>query len=96
MRPSFQPARCQRTASSDADLRIGLLLIAVAGVLAPIALFRAGVPWAWTGVVFAAGLVFVLPQFFTPPATRTAHGVLFGVGCILVAFAVTRIRSRTR
>lgn len=68
----------------------------MAGVLAPIALFRAGVPWAWTGVVFAAGLVFVLPQFFTPPATRTAHGVLFGVGCILVAFAVTRIRSRTR
>lgn len=75
---------------------VGLLLIAAAGVLASIALFRAGMPWAWTGVVFAAGLVLVLPQFFTPPAMRTAHGALFGVGCLLVAFAVTRLRSRTR
>lgn len=75
---------------------VGLLLIAAAGVLASIALFRAGLPWAWTGVVFATGLVLVLPQFFTPPAMRTAHGVLFGVGCLLVAFAVARLRSRTR
>lgn len=75
---------------------VGLLLIAAAGVLASIALFRAGLPWAWTGVVFATGLVLVLPQFFTPPAMRTAHGVLFGVGCLLVAFAVTRLRTRTR
>ncbi|WP_448005772.1 hypothetical protein [Agromyces bauzanensis] len=75
---------------------VGLLLVAAAGVLAAIALFRARVPWAWTGVVFAAGLVLVLPQFFTPPAMRTAHGVLFGVGCLLVAFAVTRLRTRTR
>lgn len=75
---------------------VGLLLIGAAGVLVSIAMFRAGMPLAWTGVVFAAGLVLVLPQFFTPPAMRTAHGVLFGVGCLLVAFAVTRLRSRTR
>lgn len=75
---------------------VGLLLVAVAGVLASLALFRARMPWAWTGVVFAAGLVLVLPQFFTTPAMRTAHGVLFGVGCLRVAFAVTRIRARTR
>jgi len=75
---------------------VGLLFVAAAGVLAAVALFRAGTPWAWTGVVFAAGLVLVLPQFFTPPAMRTAHGVLFGVGCLLVAVAVTRLRARNR
>lgn len=75
---------------------VGLLLIAAAGVLTSIALFRAGMPWAWTGVVFAAGLVLVLPQFFTPPVMRTAHGLLFGVGCLLVALTVIRLRSRNR
>ncbi|WP_188742609.1 hypothetical protein [Agromyces bauzanensis] len=75
---------------------VGLLLVAVAGVLAAIAMSRARVPWARTGVVFAAGLVLVLPQFFTPPAMRIAHGVLFGVGCLLVAFAVTRLGSHRR
>ena len=75
---------------------VGLLFVAAAGVLAAVALFRAGTPWAWTGVVFAAGLVLVLPQFFTSPAMRTAHGLLFGAGCLLVALAVTRLRGRTR
>lgn len=71
---------------------VGLLLIAAAGVLAAIALFRARMPWA--GIVFAAGLVLVLPQFFAEPAGRVGHGVLFGVGGILVAFAVTRLARR--
>ncbi|WP_448810911.1 hypothetical protein [Agromyces bauzanensis] len=75
---------------------VGLLLIAVAGVLAAIALYRARVPWAWTGVVFAAGLVLVLPQFFFGPEVRIAHGVLFGIGCLVVAFAVTRLSARRR
>jgi hypothetical protein len=75
---------------------VGLLLVAAAGVLASIALFRPRVPWAWTGVVFATGLVLVLPQFFTSPSMRTAHGVLFAVGCLFIAFAVTRLGSRTR
>jgi hypothetical protein len=75
---------------------VGLLLVGAAGVLAAIALVRARVPWAWTGVVFAAGLVLVLPQFFGSPAMRTAHGVLFGVGCLLVAFTVSRLGARVR
>jgi hypothetical protein len=74
----------------------GLQFVGAAGVLTAIALIRAGMPWAWTGIVFATGLVLVLPQFFTSPALRTAHGVLFGVGCLLVAFAVTRFRARAR
>jgi hypothetical protein len=75
---------------------VGLLIVAASGVLAAIALFRARLPWAWTGVVFAAGLVLVLPQFFTPPEMRTAHGVLFGAGCLLVAVVVTRLSARSR
>lgn len=73
---------------------VGLLLVAAAGVLAAIALLRARVAWAWTGLVFAAGLVLVLPQFFFGPEVRIAHGVLFGAGCLAVAFAVTRLDSR--
>ncbi|MEV1131469.1 hypothetical protein [Agromyces sp. NPDC049794] len=75
---------------------VGLLLVAAAGVLAAIALIRAQVPWAWTGIVFAAGLVLVLPQFFTPPAMRTAHGMLFGLGCILVAVVAARLGATRR
>ena len=75
---------------------VGLLVIAAAGVLAAIAMLRARMLLAWTGVVFAAGLLLVLPQFFTPPVMRTAHGVLFGVSCLLVAFAVTRLSARRR
>ncbi|WP_169053893.1 hypothetical protein [Agromyces sp. H66] len=75
---------------------VGLLLVAAAGVLTAIALIRARVPWAWTGVVLAVGLVLVLPQFFTPPAIRIVHGVIFGLGYLLVAFAVTRLGARSR
>ena len=75
---------------------VGLLFVAAAGVLAAIALFLARAPWAWAGVVFAAGLVLVLPQFFTEPAGRIAHSVLFGVGCLLVAVVVTRVSARSR
>lgn len=75
---------------------VGLLLVALAGVLAAIALFRARAPLAWTGVVFAAGLALVLPQFFFGAEVRIVHGVLFGVGCLAVASAVMRIGRRTR
>lgn len=53
---------------------------------------------AWIGAAGASlyGLVLVLPQFFLGPEVRIAHGVLFGVGCLAVAFAVTRYRRRTQ
>ncbi|MDV8055891.1 MULTISPECIES: hypothetical protein [unclassified Rhodococcus (in: high G+C Gram-positive bacteria)] len=38
--------------------------------------------------VLAAGFVLFLPQFYTPPAVRIAHGVLIAVGAILAARAV--------
>jgi hypothetical protein len=31
-----------------------------------------------------------LPQFFTPPAARIAHGVLVAVGCVWLAWESTR------
>jgi hypothetical protein len=56
----------------------GLGLLAVAGVLTVIAVGRAG-------VVFAAGTVLFLPQFFADPALRIAHGVLLAIGCLILA-----------
>nr|WP_314144633.1 hypothetical protein [uncultured Rhodococcus sp.] len=38
--------------------------------------------------VLAAGFVLFLPQFYTPPAVRIAHGVLIAVGAIIAARAV--------
>ncbi|WP_415973118.1 hypothetical protein [Rhodococcus sp. 077-4] len=40
--------------------------------------------------VLAAGFVLFLPQFYTPPAVRIAHGLLILVGAILAAGAVSR------
>ncbi|MBM7505643.1 hypothetical protein ACFPER_00905 [Agromyces aurantiacus] len=75
---------------------VGLLLVGAAGVLAAVALLRARVPWAWAGLVFAAGLALVLPQFFGGPELRIAHGILFGLGCLVVAVAVGRLGTRAR
>lgn len=40
--------------------------------------------------VLAAGFVLFLPQFYTPPAARIAHGLLILVGASLAARAVSR------
>jgi hypothetical protein len=40
------------------------------------------------GVVFAAGAVLYLPQFFADPALRIAHGVLLAIGCLVLATRV--------
>lgn len=39
-------------------------------------------------MVLAAGFVLFLPQFYTPPAVRIAHGLLIAVGAILAARSV--------
>ncbi|MGF0313858.1 hypothetical protein [Rhodococcus sp. IEGM1428] len=39
-------------------------------------------------MVLAAGFVLFLPQFYTPPAVRIAHGILIAVGAIIAARAV--------
>ncbi|WP_433506408.1 hypothetical protein ACQP04_07925 [Pseudonocardia halophobica] len=62
---------------------VGLLLFAVAAVLVAV---RGRAP----ALPFALAMVLFLPQFFLSPALRIAHGVLLGVGCVLLAVAVRR------
>ncbi|WP_232663384.1 hypothetical protein [Pseudonocardia sp. TRM90224] len=69
---------------------VGLVLIAVAAVLAGVAVWRSGVLSRWSAVPFAAAFALFLPQFFGTPELRIAHGVLAGVGCVLLA---TQLRT---
>ncbi|MFE5307642.1 hypothetical protein [Isoptericola sp. NPDC056605] len=69
---------------------VGLALVAAAGVLAAVALWRGGGRPRWAGVPLAAGLLLYLPQFFGTPAVRVGHGVLVAAGLLLVAWAVRR------
>jgi hypothetical protein len=39
---------------------------------------------------FAVGMVAFLPQFFAGPEVRIAHGVLLGVGLVLLAARAAR------
>jgi len=68
---------------------VGLLLIALAGVLVAIAIWRSGAHMRWAGIPLGIGLVLVLPQFFGGPELRIAHGFLVAAGCVLIA-ATTR------
>jgi hypothetical protein len=69
---------------------LGLLLLAAGAVLAGVAIWRSEVLPRSSGVLFALGFVLFLPQFFTPPAVRIAHGVLVAAGSIWVALALWR------
>jgi hypothetical protein len=69
---------------------LGLLLLAAGAVLAAVAVWRSGVLPGPSGILFAAGFVLFLPQFFTPPAVRIAHGVLVAAGSIWLALALWR------
>lgn len=62
---------------------VGLLLFAVAAVLVAVRGRALALP-------FALAMALFLPQFFLSPALRIAHGVLLGVGCVLLAVAVRR------
>lgn len=70
---------------------LGLLLLAVAGVLAAMAVWRSTLA-RWSGVPLAAGFVLFFPQFYTPADVRTAHGVLMAVGCVWVGVSAWRAR----
>jgi hypothetical protein len=69
---------------------IGLLLVAVAAVLASIAVWRSGSLPRWSAVPFAALLVIMLPQFFFPQAGRIVWGVLVAVSALWLAAALWR------
>ena len=74
---------------------IGLVLIAVAAVLAAAAVWRSGVLPKTSGVLFAAGFGLFLPQFFGPAAVRIAHGALLAVGMVVLAATLWAAAGRS-
>jgi hypothetical protein len=68
----------------------GLLAIAVGAVLAAVAVWRSGVLPRYAGVLFAAGFVLFLPQFFLPAPARIAHGILTGAGLLILSATLWR------
>jgi hypothetical protein len=69
---------------------LGLVLLAVGGVALGVATSHAGGLPRWIGVPAGVGLILLLPQFFLPPWARIAHGVLLGVGLLLLARVLWR------
>jgi hypothetical protein len=65
---------------------VGLLLMAASAVVLAARLRAVALP-------FALGMVLFLPQFFTGPPLRIAHGVLLGAGCLLLAAHLRRPSS---
>ncbi len=70
----------------------GLLALAAGSILFAAAIRRSGILPRWSGIPLALGFALFLPQFFTPPAVRIAHGLLVMVGCWLVAWSMTKRR----
>jgi hypothetical protein len=74
---------------------LGLLTLAVGAVLTAAAIWRSGVLPRYSGLPFALGFALFIPQFWTPAATRIGHGVLVGVGCMLLAVSLWRVTSNS-
>ena len=71
----------------------GLLALAAGAILFGAAIWRSGVLARWSGIPLALGFALFLPQFFTPPAVRIAHGLLVAIGCWLVAWSMVSGRK---
>ncbi|WP_163543742.1 hypothetical protein [Occultella kanbiaonis] len=66
---------------------LGLLALAVAGILLARDAWRAGGLARAGGLLTGVMLALYLPQFFGTPAMRIGHGVLLAIGCIMLAIA---------
>lgn len=75
---------------------LGLLLIAVAAVLAAVAVWRSGVLPKASGILFGVAFALFLPQFFGPAAVRVTHGALVTVGSIVLAAAMWAAAGRSQ
>jgi hypothetical protein len=73
----------------------GLILLAVAAIMAAIAVWRSEVLPRTSAILFAIGMALFLPQFFSPAATRIAHGVLLAAGLIILAVALWASAGRS-
>jgi hypothetical protein len=65
---------------------VGLLTMAAGAII--VAVRQRTVP----AILFAVGFGLFLPQFYTPPAVRIAHGVLVGIACAWLAVGLWRQR----
>jgi hypothetical protein len=74
----------------------GLILLAVAGIVAAVAVWRSGALPRAAGVLFGVAFALYLPQFFGPAAVRIGHGVLTAVGCLVLAVALWRVANGSR
>ena len=72
---------------------IGLIWVAVAGVMAASASWRLAGLARWGALVVAAGLALYIPQFFFGQPVRIAHGALLAAGCLCLAAGLWRAKS---
>src|SRR5262249_48036508 len=72
---------------------LGLLSLGAGAVLAAVAVWRSAVLPRYSGIPFALGFALFIPQFYTPPAARIAHGVLVAAGSIWLALALWRAEA---
>ncbi|MGW5241643.1 hypothetical protein ACWEOW_22140 [Monashia sp. NPDC004114] len=72
---------------------IGLVLLAVTGVLVARGARSGGGLSRVGGLVVAVGAVTYLPQFFGPAPVRMLHGLVLGAGLALLGVAVARTRD---
>lgn len=69
---------------------LGLLALAVAGVLLAVTRWPAGGTARLGATATGAMLVLYLPQFFGTPTMRIAHGGVLAAGCVLLAVDARR------
>jgi hypothetical protein len=72
----------------------GLVLIAVAAVLAAVAVWRSGVLNRWSAVPLAALLVTMLPQYFLPHSGRIVWGALVAAAALWLAAELWRTAAK--
>lgn len=74
----------------------GLVLLGIGTIVASIAIWRSGTLTRWVGIPMAIGFALYIPQFEAPQGLRIAHGLLITIGCVLIAWALTRQEATPR
>ena len=72
----------------------GLLLVAAAGVLTAVAVWRTGPGTRWAGIPVAIALALFVPQFYGGPGVRIAYGVLVAAALLVLAAATLSLGNR--
>jgi hypothetical protein len=73
-------------------LILGLLLLAVGGILLAVAIWSSASLPKWAGVILAAGLLLWFPLF--PQVIRIIDGLLIGIGGLWLAWTIWRTTDR--